>query len=94
MIACRLEDERFQRVCIAVAHACLERFGEERAPTWRQIGRYWRSRSEPNHSPRMIKCDAEIKAFVDETLPEIFEQQFRSPFDPDRTPDKNEIEPI
>jgi hypothetical protein len=42
----------------------------------------------------MIERDTEIKAFVDETLPEIFDQQFRSPFDPDRTPDKDEIEPI
>ncbi|MCR4331510.1 MAG: hypothetical protein NUV34_02190 [Sulfuricaulis sp.] len=86
----------------AVARACLERFGEERAPTWRQIARYWEGRIErgevlPRCSLRKskVELDTAVKTFVDETLPEMgfvaLAQACRDVFGPGRAPSKSAL---
>lgn len=71
MVSRRYEEERMRKRYMDVAMACLERFGVERAPTWRQIVRYLKVRrqgaSAPHHKS-MVERDVEVKAFVDEML--------------------------
>jgi hypothetical protein len=86
----------------AVARACLERFGEKRAPTWRQIARYWEDRIARGEAPprcslrkSKIEIDPAVKAFVDEMLPEMgfvaLAQACRDIFGPDRAPSKSTL---
>ncbi len=86
----------------AVACACLERFGGKRAPTWRQIARYWEDRIARGEAPSRyllrrpkIELDAAVKTFVDEMLPEMgfvaLAQACRDVFGPDRAPSKSTL---
>ena len=87
----------------AVARACLERFGEKRAPAWRKIARYWEDRIGRGEAPPRcslrkpkVELDIAVKTFVDEMLPEMgfvaLAQACRDAFGPGRAPSKSTLQ--